>query len=120
MFGSGTATFPLRLMIASQRDAAVSGTLTLSGPPLALTDEAFTGTVDPTGVVSFEISKDVVVCGVTPATARLSNWHSQITTGGTMMGSFTWTVPLGPVFCVGDTSRTFPLTTENQLQPLSR
>lgn len=120
--GVGTAptAYPFRLAISSQRNGAISGTLTLGGPPVALTDQPFEGSVDTAGLIRFELAKDVLVCGVTPATARVTNWRSRLLPGGLLEGSFTFSVPVGPVFCIGDVSTAFTLTTENQLLPAAR
>jgi hypothetical protein len=124
VFGFGIApgpfTYSMRLRVTDQQGTSVSGTLTLEGPPHPLAARPFTGVADSAGVLSLEVSDDLEVCGVTPATARLINWRTQIAASGTMGGTFTYIVPWGPASCVGDVGRTFPFTTENQVQSLIR
>jgi hypothetical protein len=111
--------FAMRLTVTDQQGTSANGTLAIEGPPHALTTRAFTGSIDAAGLLSFDISDDVVVCGTTAATAHLS-WRAQVGPGGTMDGTFTDIVPFGPVFCSGDLGRTFPFTTENQIPGLVR
>lgn len=123
-FGFGVApgpfTYTMKLTVADQQGPLLNGTLTLDGPPHSLAARAFVGAVDSAGVLSFEVSDDVIVCNTTPATARLTNWHTRIDPSGTMSGTFTYIVPGGPASCVGNVGQTFPVTTENQVEGLIR
>ena len=124
VFGFGIApgpfTYSMSLRVTDQQGTSVSGTLTLNGPPHPLAARPFTGVVDSAGALSLEASDDFVVCSATQATARLNNWHTQIGANGTMDGTFTYTIPWAPAFCVGAVGQTFPFTTENQIQGLVR
>ena len=107
----------MRLTVTDRQGSSINGTLSLEGPG-GLADRSFTGAVDSAGVLSIAISEAVVVCGVTPATTRLT-WRSQIGPGDTMSGAFTYVVPNAPLFC-GDPGTTFPFTTESQVQAMVR
>jgi hypothetical protein len=107
------------LNVTNQQDGSVAGTLTLDGPQ-HLAEHAFTGTVDGSATIHFDIATDYTVCGTIPAKGLVS-WTSQIATDGTMTGSFMYSTPVGPAFCLGtSTGATFPFATENQVDHLAR